>query len=57
MTPESLLIPFRTSSPPLPRLPQGYAIVSVPDLTSADLNYLLGACGDSPVQQPSGSGS
>jgi hypothetical protein len=48
MTPESLLIPFRTSSPPLPRLPQGYAIVSVPDLTSADLNYLLGACGELP---------
>jgi hypothetical protein len=48
MTPESLLIPFRTSSPSLPRLPQGYAIVSVPDLTSADLNYLLGACGELP---------
>jgi hypothetical protein len=48
MTPESLLIPFRTSSPSLPRLPLGYAIVSVPDLTSADLNYLLGACGELP---------
>jgi hypothetical protein len=48
MTPESLLIPFRTSSPSLPRLPQGYAIVSVPDLNSADLNYLLGACGELP---------
>jgi len=48
MTPESLLIPFRTSSPSLPRLPQGYAIVSVPDLTSADLNYLLGVCGEPP---------
>ena len=48
MKPASLLIPFRTSSPSLPRLPQGYAVVSVPVLTSADLNPLLSACGELP---------
>jgi hypothetical protein len=48
MKPASLLIPFRTSSPSLPRLPQGYAVVSVPALTSADLNPLLSACGELP---------
>jgi len=48
MKPESLLIPFRTSSPSLPRLPRGYALISVPDLTSADLNPLLSACGEPP---------
>ena len=48
MKPASLLIPFRTSSPSLPRLPQGYGLVSVPALTSADLNPLLSACGEIP---------